>query len=143
MNELDLDALEREAIERPDKWPLQAFALIQRLREWERISDEILSLFTMPDQFPALRQPAMTDAPFHAALRIIEIHAERLREEEAGKRELKAWADVAVDDLEARIAQLERALKTVQLRLSDWDEIGVGARLLLLRAASSALEPKP
>ena len=73
---------------------------------------------------------------------------QRLREAEASKRELKAWADVAVDDLRARIVQLERVREAAQ-RLADSGVVrGPGSIVrvdgdlaLDLGAALAALEP--
>jgi hypothetical protein len=46
------------------------------------------------------------------------------------------------DRCAARGARLERALTTIRLRLSASDDIGLGARVLLLNAIESALDEK-
>jgi hypothetical protein len=64
----------------------------------------------------------------------------RLREAEADKAELKAWADVAVDDLKARLHEAETETQRLLNRLSGGMRLAHQAKTRRLKARITQLE---
>ena len=86
---VDLDMLERRMESPLALDSADCYALIAELRAARAVDEQILLLFTTPDKTSPLREKAMTDPAFHAALRIIQVLRERVAESDrlAGERQ--------------------------------------------------------